>query len=59
MHTLHLAKELGGQLKQTAEPLTRCPECEGHVRRLIQPAGIVFKGCGWYVAESRKMDERA
>jgi len=43
----------------SAKPLTRCPECEGHVRRLIQPAGIVFKGSGWYVAESRKKDERA
>ena len=59
MHTLHLAKELGGQSKQAAEPLTRCPECESHVRRLIQPAGIVFKGSGWYVAESRKKDKGA
>ena len=30
-HTLHLAEELGGQSKQTAEPPTRCPECEGHM----------------------------
>ena len=43
----------------TAQALTRCPECHGRVRRLIQPAGIVFKGSGWYVAESRKKDERA
>jgi predicted nucleic acid-binding Zn ribbon protein len=26
---------------------------------LIQPAGIVFKGSGWYVAESRKKDKGA
>jgi putative FmdB family regulatory protein len=43
----------------SARPLTRCPECEGHVRRLIQPAGIVFKGSGWYVTESRKKDKGA
>jgi putative FmdB family regulatory protein len=30
----------------SAQALTRCPECQGHVRRLIQPAGIVFKGSG-------------
>lgn len=38
----------------SAGPLTRCPECGGHVRRLIQPAGIVFKGSGWYVTDSKK-----
>jgi putative FmdB family regulatory protein len=36
------------------EPLTVCP-CgqEGKVRRVIQPAGIVFKGSGWYITDSR------
>ncbi len=36
------------------EPLTVCP-CgqEGKVRRVIQPAGIVFKGSGWYINDSR------
>jgi putative FmdB family regulatory protein len=43
----------------SARPLTHCPECAGHVRRLIQPAGIVFKGSGWYVTESRKKDKGA
>jgi len=38
----------------SAGPLRRCPECHGHVRRLIQPAGIVFKGSGWYVTDSKK-----
>ena len=38
----------------SARPLTRCPESHGHVRRLIQPAGIVFKGSGWYVTDSKK-----
>ena len=39
--------------KFTDKPLTRCPECRGPVKRLIQPAGIVFKGSGWYVTDSR------
>ncbi|MEI7771467.1 MAG: FmdB family zinc ribbon protein [Chloroflexales bacterium] len=36
------------------DPLTVCP-CgqEGQVRRVIQPAGIVFKGSGWYINDSR------
>jgi putative FmdB family regulatory protein len=41
----------------SAKPLTRCPECDGHVHRLIQPAGIVFKGSGWYVTENKKKDK--
>lgn len=35
------------------EPLTDCPECGGGVHRLIQPAGIVFKGSGFYVTDHR------
>jgi putative FmdB family regulatory protein len=38
----------------SAQPLTRCPECKGHVQRLIRPAGIVFKGSGWYITDNRK-----
>lgn len=36
------------------DPLTTCP-CgqSGKVRRVIQPAGIVFRGSGWYINDSR------
>lgn len=34
-------------------PITRCPECDGQVRRVFQPVGIVFKGSGWYCTDSR------
>ena len=36
------------------EPLTVC-RCgqTGKVRRVIQPAGVVFKGSGWYINDSR------
>lgn len=39
------------------EPLRTCL-CgqEGHVRRVFQPVGIVFKGSGWYITDSRKSD---
>lgn len=29
-------------------PLTRCPECQGEVRKLISQAGFALKGGGWY-----------
>src|SRR5262245_36356898 len=34
-------------------PLTVCPTCAGKIHRVIQPAGIVFKGSGFYVTDSR------
>ena len=34
-------------------PLKTCPECGGEVQRLIHPAGIVFKGSGWYATDNR------
>lgn len=30
------------------EPLQVCPECGKHIRRVLYPAGIVFKGSGFY-----------
>jgi len=39
--------------KFTDEPLTTCPSCDGRIRRVIQPVGVVFKGSGWYVTDSR------
>ena len=35
------------------EPIKECPNCSGAVRRLIHPVGVVFKGSGWYVTDSR------
>lgn len=34
-------------------PLTTCETCSGSLRRVIHPVGIVFKGSGWYVNDSR------
>ncbi|GCE04380.1 FmdB family zinc ribbon protein [Dictyobacter aurantiacus] len=34
--------------KMTDEPLTVCPECGNHIRRVLFPAGVVFKGSGFY-----------
>jgi putative FmdB family regulatory protein len=39
--------------------ITECPECNGPVIRLIQPAGIIFKGSGFYVTDNRKKSPTA
>ncbi len=39
------------------DPLTECPTCGQPVHRVIHPAGIVFKGTGWYVTDSRPTTE--
>jgi putative FmdB family regulatory protein len=33
--------------------LTDCPECGGHVHRVMQPVGVIFKGSGFYVTDNR------
>jgi putative FmdB family regulatory protein len=40
--------------KFSEAPLTECPECSGTIRRVPQPVGIVFKGSGWYINDSRE-----
>ncbi|HEU5226507.1 MAG TPA: FmdB family zinc ribbon protein [Ktedonobacteraceae bacterium] len=34
--------------KMTDDPLTTCPECGNSIRRVLYPAGVVFKGHGFY-----------
>lgn len=41
------------------EPVKICPDCEGPVERLIQPAGIIFKGSGFYVTDNRSKSSTA
>jgi putative FmdB family regulatory protein len=42
------------------EPLKRCPECKKNkLRRVITPAGIVFKGSGWYVNDNKSGSKSA
>jgi putative FmdB family regulatory protein len=35
------------------DPITECLTCGQPVHRVIHPAGIVFKGTGWYITDSR------
>jgi putative FmdB family regulatory protein len=35
-----------------------CPECGGELARVFSPAGIVFKGSGFYLTDSRSASEK-
>ena len=35
-----------------------CPECGGELARVFSPAGIVFKGSGFYLTDSRTASEK-
>src|SRR5512136_324441 len=36
------------------EPLRRCPECsKNSLRKVLTPAGIIFKGSGWYATDHK------
>jgi putative FmdB family regulatory protein len=45
--------EFDASQKFSDEPLKECPECSASIRRVIQPVGVVFKGSGWYITDSR------
>ena len=32
-----------------------CPECDGCVRRIIQPVGVIFRGSGFYITDNRQV----
>lgn len=40
------------------DSLTTCPSCSGVLRKLFSPAGVHFKGSGFYRTDSRA-DSRA
>jgi putative FmdB family regulatory protein len=43
------------EIKQSFKdnPLTVCPNCAGKIHRVPQAAGVVFKGSGWYITDSK------
>jgi putative FmdB family regulatory protein len=36
-----------------------CQRCGGQLRRVMFPAGIIFKGSGFYKTDSRSSDSRS
>ncbi|KPL90600.1 FmdB family zinc ribbon protein [Herpetosiphon geysericola] len=54
---VYACQACGAQFEQfqrfSDEPLTICPRCQGTIKRVFQPVGVVFKGSGWYINDSR------
>ncbi len=40
------------------DPLTTCEVCGETLKKVFHPAGIIFKGSGWYATDSRSESER-
>ena len=47
-------EELEAVQKFSDDALTVCPACQGPLRKVFTPVGIVFKGSGFYRNDSRK-----
>ncbi len=50
-------KDCGVRFERT-QSFHECPECEGEVHRVIGATGIIFKGSGFYINDSRKSSDK-
>jgi putative FmdB family regulatory protein len=41
------------------EPIKVCQVCGAPVHKVLHPAGIIFKGSGWYITDSRKSSDKS
>jgi putative FmdB family regulatory protein len=39
-------------------PLKTCPECGGHMHKLISQTSFILKGTGWYVTDYASPDRK-
>ncbi len=39
------------QQKFSDEPLQVCPKCQGKLNKVFYPAGVIFKGSGFYTTD--------
>jgi putative FmdB family regulatory protein len=46
-------EDLEAVQKFSDAPLTVCPTCGGHLRKVFNAVGVVFKGSGFYRTDSR------
>ena len=53
----YVCRDCGNQVEVfqriTDEPLAVCEVCGGRLRKVFHPAGILFKGSGFYKTDSR------
>jgi len=53
-HCASCAQDLEIFQHMTDPSLTTCPQCQGNLRKVFTPVGIVFKGSGFYATDSKK-----
>ena len=39
------------QQRFSDDPLQVCPNCQGKLRKVFHPAGVIFKGSGYYTTD--------
>ena len=44
-HTFEIMQKLSDP------PITACSKCSGPTNKVISPAGLMFKGSGWYITD--------
>ena len=49
----HCGQRFDAKQSFTDVSLTVCPNCGGKIHRVIQPVGVVFKGSGFYITDSK------
>jgi len=42
--------------KASDPPIQNCDRCDGILKKVFHPTGIVFKGSGFYVNDSKSSD---
>lgn len=51
----YACRDCGERLEVTQsfgdDALTECPQCEGRLRKVFTPTGVILKGGGWHVKE--------
>jgi putative FmdB family regulatory protein len=60
----YVCKECGHKFEKmqpiTSEPLKECPNCgKSTIQRVFQPVGVIFKGSGWYITDSRNSSKNS
>ena len=39
------------------EPLKECPKCQGKLRKVLYPTGVIFKGSGFYSTDYKSSNK--
>lgn len=44
--------------KFSDEPLKSCPDCRGHMHKMVSRTSFILKGSGWYVTDYASPDRK-